>query len=278
MKASSLVLSLGFILYHNVAPSDGFLLRNHDRACLQDRRKQAVCSPLSVTPSDKCGVPGKMHSLIRPSTIGTSLRLTVAPLLACPSKIVTFVEKLGTVLHWKGFTFFFLMGWLLEPALEKTYNSVQERIKGGGWSDNEINNNEIELAFQPYQDSLFGGVVDHIAQGCRIAFSVYLVDTFRIAMQALEITCIPHLDRLPRSYMRLAYTFWVVDRIAALKRYFVAHKTNTDPEKLPRKLQVVNRAVDILVYSVGFFVPLASIRADMGTAAKGLLPWVALVL
>lgn len=201
-------------------------------------------------------------------TVGENVRNFAGTLLTSPGKVASALKTVCNVLHWKGFSFFFLVGWFLTPAMEKPYNLVQEAF-GGAVNSNAGQASGDAAPFKPYRKSIFHLVVDHVAQASKIAFSVYVVDAIRMALQALGVTNIPHLAVVPHSYMRVAYMFWVVDRIAACKRHFVAHKTKSDPDNLPSKVQLLNRAADVAIYSTGIFAAMAAVRADMGAAAKG---------
>jgi len=183
--------------------------------------------------------------------------------LTSPGTAVDSCKNILGILHWKGFTVSFLVGWFIVPAMEKPYNLIQQKF-GGGKRDLEAG-----PAPKPYKKSITNLVADHIAQASKIAFSVYVVEALRIALKALGIANIPHMDVLPHSYMRVAYTFWVADRVAAFKRFFVARKTRSHPDKLPSKVLLVNRIADVAIYSAGFIAAVAAVKADLGTAAKG---------
>ena len=270
MKVCSL-LSTAFILLvcgsYGPRSTHGLLVRNKG----PNRRPSVnggAAHPRFAAPA-KHGVQGDLRQFMTPTvTVGQSVQTAAATLWASPGKSVTFLKELAKVLHWQGFSFFFAMGWFLVPLMEKPYNYFQDNFLLKNKIKNESNSNPNQ-APKPYQQSKFHALVDHVAQASKIAFSVYVVDTLRIALQAWGVTSIPQLALIPRAYMRVAYTFWGVDRIASLKRHFVAHKTNSHPERLPTKVQYLNRAVDVALYSSGFFVATAAVKADLGTAAKG---------
>ena len=205
----------------------------------------------------KIAKQGSVHSDMRHFM---SPKTAAATLVALPTKTAQaarFVQQVAQVLHWQGLSFFFGIGWFLVPLMEQPYQYV-------------VNKDAEDT--KSYKDSKVRIVVDHIAQASKIAFSVYVVDALRIAVQALGVTTthwpLP-LEKIPRAYLRVAFTFWGVDRLAALKRHYVAFRTNSNPERLPSKVQLLNRAVDVALYSGGFFAAVAITKTDLGAAAKG---------
>lgn len=240
--------------------SDGLLVRTRkgpQRALGEVPQQQPL---FSAAPKNG----GLATEFMEPSTMSESLKNAAGTALAFPRDAFVFIKNMCGALHWRGFTLYLLLGWLLEPAMEKPYNMFQKMIH----SKDSEKQDETSSA-KPYRSSLFRLVTDHVAQASKIAFSVYVVDAARIALQALGVTNIPYLGKLPHAYMRSAYTFWIADRIAACKRHFVARKTNSHPENLPPKVQLVNRIIDVSIYAAGFLGAIAAVRADLGTAAKG---------
>lgn len=238
--------------------------RNHQRTKGNNR------SPCSTnngsSPVGKIAQQGSVHSDMR---LFMSPQTAAASLAALPIKMTraaSFMKQVAQVLHWQGLSFFWGVGWFLVPLMEQPYQNYVQDTNG-----EDANNNNPTKS---YKNSKFRIVMDHISQASKIAFSVYVVDALRMAVQALGVTAtnlpLP-MDKIPRAYLRVAYTFWGVDRLAALKRHYVAYKTNSHPERLPAKLQLFNRAVDVALYSVGFFTVVAITKTDLGAATKGLV-------
>ena len=247
---------------------------NSDGLSVQHRRPSAFKSvhrqqPLfALTPKKRAEQAFEISELaMKPSIMGESLRNAAGSVITFPREAVTFAKKMCSVLHWKGFSLFLFLGWLLVPTLEKTYNLLQEKMAGRSAEKYQDGIEDISLK-TPYQKSFFFLVLDHIAQASKIAFSVYIVDGLRIGLQALGYKS-PLLAKVPHAYMRSAYTFWIADRIAAAKRNYVAYKTDSHPENLPSKVQLLNRIIDAAIFSAGFIAAIAAVRADLGGAAKG---------
>ena len=268
-----LITTALFIAGHAPLETEGLLIRTkqftRNLSSLKNN-KGGGATPREFVAHATNGIQGDIRQFMAPTaTIGENLKNAAESLVNHPGKAVSFVQNLCQVLHWQGFSFFFLMGWFFVPAMERPYHMFQERVLHRHNNVQASSTEERTTNTKPYRKSRFHLVVDHVAQACKIAFSVYVVDTIRIALQALGISSIPHLTNIPHAYMRVAYIYWIVDRISALKRHFVARKTNSHPDHLPPKVQFLNRVVDAGVYATGFFAAVAAVKADLGTAAKG---------
>ena len=64
-------------------------------------------------------------------------------------------------------------------------------------------------------------------------------------------------------------TWWIVNRIANLKRYILAIQTRNVPDDLTGSASLVDRLIDAFLYGTGAFILIATLESEMGMATRG---------
>ena len=64
-------------------------------------------------------------------------------------------------------------------------------------------------------------------------------------------------------------TWWMINRIANLKRYILAMQTRNVPDDLTGSAALVDRLIDAVLYGTGAFVLIANVEAEIGAATRG---------
>ena len=64
---------------------------------------------------------------------------------------------------------------------------------------------------------------------------------------------------------------WVLNRVSALKRFFLAKQAGSSPDNLKGQVQLVDRVVDAVLYFMALYISMDSVKEDMGAPARGIL-------
>lgn len=64
---------------------------------------------------------------------------------------------------------------------------------------------------------------------------------------------------------------WILNRVSALKRFFLAKQTRTNPDELKGQVQLVDRVIDAVLYFMALYISMDAVKEDMGAPARGIL-------
>lgn len=215
---------------------------------------KAVVPPPPLPPPSAAAVfNAQIRELASHSTLAGHLKTIMAKLRLNPKKTKLILGSISQAVHWEELLFFYFMGWLFVPLLALPQNYVRGRFFPHA---------------RPFQKSYSKLIADQLAQASRIGFVVYIVDILEIVLRAMGFK-LPCLANSPHIVAQSLMTWWLINRVANLKRYVLAIQTRNDPGDLIGSASLVDRLLDAFLYGSGAFLLLLNLQTEIGVATKG---------
>ena len=174
-----------------------------------------------------------MGDFLKHSTLAGVVKRSATKMFITPEKVKAISNALNQVVQWEELLLIFTLGWLALPALQVPFDSM--------------NLGSLRRRGRPkvFEETYFHLIFDHISQLAKLAFAVYIVDILKIVLQTLGFNV--HIaGNVNHAFAKVLYTAWLSNRIAVLKRFILAKKTDQNIYDLEGEVQIVDRYVDTL--------------------------------
>lgn len=156
-----------------------------------------------------------------------------------------------------------LMGWLLIPCLEIAYNRLRIDPLLRKKTDSESE------AYRPaFKDTHLYSVLHNLSGVARIGMLVYGVDLLGIVASDVGFKGVAKFWKrgVSQSLAMILYTMWITMRIKRFKRYVVFKRLARGPSADEGKAELVNHALNAILYAVALIVLAELLSVNMGIA------------
>jgi len=219
-------------------------------------------SPPSPPPSPAAVIQQQVTEFAKHSSIIGQLKSIITKFVMTPTKTKMILKSISHAIQYEELFFFAFMGWAFVPLLGLPQTVVRDFLiqKGVGGGRQRIR------SFKRSNTKL---IADQIAGISRIGFIVYITDILKLLLLALGFKH-PQLKNMPNIVAKSLITWWVVNRLAALKRYILAMETRNNPGDLVGSVELVNHLIDAFLYGFGAYVLIDHLQTNFSAATTSL--------
>lgn len=193
---------------------------------------------------------------IQQSALAGTVKRGLSNVRLTPQKTKLIMAGMAHAVHIEELILYFYFGWLFMPTIY-AIQSFRHR------------NREVVQTWTKNLFKKYGTLVaDHISQLSKLCFCIYVVDIIKIILQGMGFAFASKFN-IANVFGRISFTLWISNRVSATKRFVLATQTRSNPEDLEGQVQIVDRLFDALIYFVGVYVCLDTLKTKLGAFQKG---------
>lgn len=173
----------------------------------------------------------ELENLIKDSALAGNIWPVIKKLVITPDKAKLMLTKTAEVIEWQDLVLIVFLGWFSVPLLRYPMENIV--MSGDG------------AMIQPkkrFRETVAFHVADHVSQIARLALLVYGVDVIKIFLTCMGFS-FPHLQELPKTFAKVIYSLWVVQRISKLKSHWISSLVDKQPNASGRA-KIIDRLLD----------------------------------